>query len=155
MRKILIAVGGVAVLLAATVGFTSAQTATPDKRTVIDLAASKLSVSGDDLAAALKQARQDLGLKRQIRIGKIAKDELTVAAKTLGVADAKALRKELIGSTLTAVAAKHNVQAATVANAIKVDVDKKIDSLNLTAERATKLKDKAHTAVDALMTRQF
>jgi hypothetical protein len=82
-----------------------------------------------------------------------------VAAKAIGLADAKALRKELAGSTLTAVAQKHNVAASVVATALKADVNARIDAQvtagKLKAERAATLKTKAAARVDALMTREF
>jgi hypothetical protein len=162
MRTILIAGAAAAVLLAATIGFSYAQSA-PTKeqehRAVIDVAAVKLGIDGDALAQALKDARKDLAVKHGLQLGKLVRDELTVAAKALGLADAKALRKELAGSTLTAVAQKHNVAPTTVANAIKADIDAKIDALvtagKLKADRAAELKTKAHSRVDALMTREF
>jgi len=161
-RKILIAGAGAAALLVATIGFTYAQTA-PSKaeqhRAVIDVAASKLGVSGDQLEQALKEARKDLGPKPGAKIAKVTRDELNVAAKALGLADAKALRTELAGTTLTAVAQMHNVPVATVANAIKADIDAKIDALvtagKLKADKAAAMKTKAHTKVDALMTHEF
>jgi len=146
---------GAALLLCASVGFASAQSNAPAKQAVIDDAAAKLGLTGDQLRDALKQARKELGTRVRV----VVKDELTVAAKAIGLADAKALRKELAGSTLTAVAQKHNVAPATVSNAIKADIDTKIDALvssgKLKADRAAALKTKAHARVDALMTRQF
>ena len=160
MRKLALALGGAAVLLGASIGFSYAQsapTAEQQRQAIIDDAAAKLGINGTDLAAALKQARKELGAR--VQLGKLVKDELTVAAKTIGLTDAKALRKELRGSTLTAVAQSHNVAPATVSNAIKADLDSKIDELvnsgKLKADRAATLKTKAHARVDALMTREF
>src|SRR5215216_7363884 len=162
MKKVLLGIAGTAVLLTATLGFSFAQSAptkAQEKRPVIDRAASKLGISGDQLAEALKEARKEVAVKRGLQLGKVVRDELTVAAKAVGLADAKALRKELAGSTLTAVAQKHNVAPATVANAIKADLDARIDALvaagKLTAERAATLKTREHAKVDALMTREF
>ena len=166
VKKFLIALAAGAVLVAATIGASYAQTAptaTPtsqqkQKRAVIDDAAAKLGISGDALAQALKDARKELGAKPAQAIVKVVKDELDVAAKALGLADAKALRAELRGSSLTAVAQKHNVPPSTVANAIKADLNAKIDALvssgKLKAERATTLKQKASERVDKLMTRR-
>src|SRR5438067_1268739 len=116
MRKLLLAFGGAVVLLGGAIGLSYAQsaptTAEQQHQAVIDDAAAKLGINGTDLAAALKQARKELGFK--VQIGKLARDELAVAARTIGVTDVKALRQELRGSTLTAVAQKHNVPPATV-----------------------------------------
>ena len=85
--------------------------------------------------------------------------ELGVAAKTLGLSDVKALRAELGGTTLTAVAQKHNVAPATVASAIKADLDTKVDGLvaagQLKAARGAKVKSRVEARVDRLMTREF
>jgi uncharacterized protein YoaH (UPF0181 family)/lambda repressor-like predicted transcriptional regulator len=168
VKKILIALSAGAVFVAASIGASYAQTAptpTPgsqhkqQKRAVIDDAVAKLGISGDALAQALKDARKELGAKPGQAIVKVVRDELDVAAKALGLADARALRAELRGSSLTAVAQKHNVAPSTVANAIKADLNAKIDALvssgKLKAERATTLKQKASERVDKLMTREF
>lgn len=159
---LVIAGSAAAVLLAATLGLTYAQSAPTkeqQKQAIISDAAAKLGVNADALAQALKEARKDLGHKHAVQVGKLVRDELTVAAKALGLADAKALRAELRGSTLTAVAQKHNVAPATVASAIKADIDAKIDAQvtagKLKADRAAALKTKAHAKVDALMTHEF
>jgi hypothetical protein len=104
-------------------------------------------------------AHKELGRKPAQAIVKVVKDELDVAAKALGLADAKALRAELRGSSLAAVAQKHNVPSSTVANAIKADLNAKIDALvssgKLKAERAATLEQRAAERVDKLMTREF
>jgi hypothetical protein len=160
MRKLALALGGAAVLLGASIGLSFAQSAPTAKQqhqAIIDDAAAKLGINGTDLAEALKQAHKELGVKLQL--GKLVRSELDVAAKTIGLADVKALRKELAGSTLTAVAQKHNVAPTTVANAIKADVDAKIDAQvsagKIKPDKAATLKTKAHAKVDALMTREF
>jgi hypothetical protein len=168
LKRGALALGGAALLLGATLGYTQAQTTPPSaaanarkqhRQAVIDLAATKLGLTGDQLSTALEAARKDLGVTQHPRLDKLAKDELAVAAKTLGISDSTALRKELAGSTLTAVAQKHNVPPATVAAAIKKDVDDKIQALvtaqKLTAARAATLKVKAESKVDAFMTREF
>ena len=170
MKRSALAVGGAALLLSATIGFSQAQTATPTPATatakkqhresVIDLAAAKLGLTADALSAALKSAHQDLGSKQGgVQVGKLVHAELGVAATALGIADAKTLRHELAGSTLTAVAAKHSVPAATVAAALKADVDARIQALvtagTIKADRAAALKIKADAKVDAFMTREF
>ena len=82
-----------------------------------------------------------------------------MAATALGIADVKTLRQELAGTTLTAVAQKHSVPAATVAAALKADVDARIQALvtagTIKADRAAALKLKADAKVDTFMTRQF
>jgi hypothetical protein len=89
----------------------------------------------------------------------LGRDELAVAAKTIGLADVKALRGELRGTTLTAVAQKHNVAPGAVEAAMKADVDAKIQALvtngKVKAERAAKLKTKAEGKIDTLMTHEF
>lgn len=162
------ALGGAALLLSTTLGFTHAQTTSPSagaspkqhREAIVDLAASKLGLTGDELSAALKGARKDLGLNQaHAQVGKLVRKELSVAATALGLADVKALHRELAGSTLTAVAQKHNVQPSVVASAIKADVDAQIQALvtagKLKSDRAATVKLKAEAKVDALMTRQF
>jgi hypothetical protein len=162
-----LAVGGTALLLSATIGFSQAQTATPtattatDKKAqhaaVLDLAAAKLGLTSDQLTTALQQARKDLGINQGgVKVAKLVHQELSVAAKTLGIADVKTLRKELAGTTLTAVAGN---QASTVAAAIKADVNARIQALvtagTIKADRAAALTVKADARVDTFMTRQF
>lgn len=151
-------IGSAALLIGATVGISYAQSAAPAaqrKQAIIDQAASKLGVTGDQLREALKDARKEIGA----RVRLVVRDELTVAAKTLGLADARALRQELRGTTLTAVAQKHNVAPATVSNAIKADLHRKVQNLvnagKLTAERAAMLSTKLDARADALITRDF
>jgi hypothetical protein len=155
-------VGGVAMLIVATVGIAAAQSApkAQERQAVINLAATKLGLTGEQLSDALKQARKDLGANQdRPRAKDLAKDELAVAAKALGLPDAKSLRQELRGSSLTAVAQKHNVPVTTVAGAIKTDVDAKIQALvsagTLKADRAATLTQKANARVDRLMTKEF
>jgi hypothetical protein len=106
-KRFIVAAAGAAALVAGTLGVSYAQSA-PTKqqqhRGVIDLAASTLGLTGDQLAQALKDARKELGDRVGLGLGKLRSDELNAAAKALGLADAKALRAELAGSTLTAVA---------------------------------------------------
>jgi hypothetical protein len=162
MNKRIIAAAGAALLLVSTVGYTYAQSAPTRQqqhRAVIDDAAARLGLSGDQLAQALKDARKELGVTSSVKVGKLVHDELGVAAKSLGLADARALRQELAGTTLTAVAQKHNVAPSTVSNAIKADLDARIQaqvtSGAIKPARATTLETKAHARVDAFMTRQF
>jgi polyhydroxyalkanoate synthesis regulator phasin len=156
--RFLLTMSGVVLLFGATLGLTYAQGVTP-KQSIIEDAAARLGVSSTDLAQALKDARKELGDKRGVQIRQVVKSELDVAAKAVGLADAKALRAELRGSTLTAVAQKHNVAPATVATAIKNDINTRIDALvssgKLKADRAATLKQRAAERVDALMTREF
>jgi hypothetical protein len=164
LKRGALALGGAALLLGATVGFSSAQPATPSAKqnhqAVINLAASTLGLTGDQLSEALKQAHKDLGLnKGHPRIGKLVRQELAIAATTLGYPDVKAMHKDLAGTTLTALAQKRNVAPATVAAAIKADVDAQIQALaaagTIKPNQAATLKVKAEAKVDALMTRQF
>jgi len=158
--RTLVIMSGVLALFGATLGLSYAQSGTPTpKQSIIEDAAAKLGVSSTDLAQALKQARKEFGNKHALHLGKLVKNELNVAAKAIGLADAKALRAELRGSTLAAVAQKHNVAPATVATAIKNDINTRIDALvtsgKLKADRAATLKQRAAERVDALMTREF
>jgi hypothetical protein len=164
LKRLALAIGGATILLGASLGLSYAQSATPSpaaqqKRAIIDDAAAKLGISGDALIQALKEARKELGQKHGLQVGKLVKDELDVAARAIGLADARALRQELRGSTHTAVAQKHNVAPATVAAALKADLNTRIDGLvtagKLKAERAAALKTKVAERVDALMTREF
>jgi len=168
-KRSALALGGAALLLSATIGFSQAQTAPPtttsakqqQRAAVLDLAAAKLGLTSDQLTSALKQARKDLGLHQGAgaKVARLAQHELSIAATTLGVADAKTLRKELAGTTLTAVAQQHGVPAATVAAALKTDADARIQALvtagTLKADRAAALKVKAEAKIDAFMTREF
>lgn len=85
--------------------------------------------------------------------------ELQLAATTLGLADVKALRKELAGSTLTAVAQKHNVAPSTVSAAITADLNSRIQAAasagTIKSARATRLTQKVPARVDKLMAHQF
>lgn len=169
MKKIILAMSAAAALLMGTIGYTFAQSATspaaptPAKQqrlAVLSDAAAKLGLTTDQLQQALAQARKDLGVKHDHpQLAKLVRAELPIAAKAIGLPDVKALRGELAGATLTAVAQKHNVQPATVAAAVKSDVDAKIQAMadagTVKADRVTALKQRAEAKVDALMTRQF
>jgi hypothetical protein len=159
-----LALGGAALLLGATIGLTHAQVAPtaahPQRQAVVDLAATSLGLTGDELASALKQARKDLGQNpAKPRIGKLVRQEITLSATAIGLPDVKALRQELAGSTLTAVAQKYNVPPSKVSAALKADVVARIQALvtagSIKADRAATLTHTAETKIDALMTRQF
>jgi hypothetical protein len=165
-----LAIGGATLLLSASIGFSQAQSATPSTANdserrqhhaaVIELAAAKLGLSSDEVSTALKEARKDPGRGQgHPQVGKLIHQELSVAATALGIADVKALRKELAGTTLAAVAQAHHVPASTVAAAIKADVDARLQALvtagKLKAERAATLQVKADAKVDAFMTHEF
>jgi len=168
VKRSAFAIGSAALLLGGTIGLSHAQTTTPSaavsakqhREAIVDLAALKLGLSSNELSTALKGARKDLGLNPgHAQLGKLVRKELSVAATRLGLANVKGLRKELAGSTLTAVANKHNVQPSAVASAIKADVDAQIQTMisagNLKPNRAAALKVKAEAKVDAFMTLQF
>lgn len=169
-KRAALALASAALLLIGGAGLSLAQTATPTSppasgqatapkaaRAVIDDAAAKLGLSGDQLAQALKEARRELGARSTVRLAR--QRALDVAAHALGLADARALRKELAGTTLTAVAQKHGVAPATVSAAIVADLNAQVDAQvaagKLTAQRATTLKQRLATRVDALMAHQF
>ncbi len=160
-----VALGGAVLLFSGTMSFSQAQTATPSatharQQSVMELAAAKLGLTGDQLSSALKEARKDLGVNQGVpKAGKLVHHELSVAATALGIGDVKTLRSELAGSTLAAVAQKHNVQLSTLAGALKADVDAKIQAMvaagTLRRDHAGTLKLKAEAKVDAFMTHQF
>jgi hypothetical protein len=165
LKRAAVVVGGAAVLAGATFGISAAQTAptTPqttraaDRQAVISLAASKLGISADQLSQALHDARKDLGLNQsRPRAAMLIRDELNVAAKTIGYADAKAMRKDLSGTTLTALAQSHNVAPATVSAAIQNDVNARIAKLtNLNATQIANLTARVDSRITAFMTHQF
>ncbi len=153
-------------LMGGTLGVSSAQTPTPvtpansahqRRQALVSDAASQLGISADQLEQALAQARKDVGRARPLANER--KDELQVAAQALGVTDAKTLRAQLSGSTLTAVAQNHNVQPSTVSAAIMADVSSRLQAAvaagQISANRVPALTQRAQTRVDALMTRQF
>src|SRR5690348_1198152 len=99
MRQLLLAAGGAAILLGGALGVANAQPATPgsakqQRQAIISDAAAQLGVSADQLQQALAQARKSLSPKPKLAsvIAHLRTDELQVAAKTLALADAKALR---------------------------------------------------------------
>jgi hypothetical protein len=164
-KRSALAIGGAALLLSSTIGFSQAQAPTlagltaaqQQRQAVLNLAAAKLGLTSDQLTTALKNARKDLGLKQGgVQVGKLARQELSVAATALGLSDVKGLRKELAGTTLTAVAQNHGVQPSTVAAAMKADIDAKIQALvtagTIKTARAATLKLKADAKIDAFMT---
>jgi hypothetical protein len=155
-KRAALSIGGAAALLLASASFGFAQPA-PTHRTVIDDAAAKLGLSGDQLAQALREARTELGVRASVRLDR--KHALQVAATTLGLPDVVSLRKELAGTTLSAVAQQHGVQPAAVASAINADlaaqVDAQVAAGKIKPPRGAALKQKLATRVDALMTRQF
>jgi hypothetical protein len=164
LKRGVLALAGAALLLSATVGFSAAQTPNTQqqqhRQAVINLAATQLGLTGDELSEALTQARKDLGFNQGgPKAGKLVRAELSKAATTLGYPDLKAMRKDLSGTTLTALATKRNISPATVASALKTDVDAQIQALvdagTIKAARGATLKVKAEAAVDRLMTRQF
>ena len=166
LKRTALGLGGAALFLCSTVGLSQAQSATAAKPTrqqqqaVINLAATKLGLSGDQLSEALKASRKDLGLRQgHAQVGKLVRAELSVAATTLNYPSLQAMRKDLAGTTLAALATSRIGSPTPVANALKADVDARIQAMvtagALEAARATTLTHKAETKVDALMTRQF
>jgi uncharacterized protein YidB (DUF937 family) len=165
LKRAALSIGGAAILLLAGTSLGAAQSApsptpspnTATKQAIIDDAAAKLGLTGDQLRQALSEARKELGAKTGVHLDR--RHALDVAAKTLGLPDAAALRKQLGGTTLEAVAQQHGVQPATVAAAIVADLDQQIDAQvaagTLKPARAATLKQKLSTKVDAFMTHQF
>ena len=161
-----LSIGAAALLLLASVGISVAQSTpipTPTSnsnskaRAVIDDAAAKLGLTGDQLAQALRDARRELGVGSAVSFSRA--QAVAAAATALGLADTKALRQQLSGTTLTSVAQQKGIDPATVANAIKANlngqVDAQVGSGKLSASRAVTLKQQLSARVDALMSRQF
>jgi hypothetical protein len=92
-------------------------------------------------------------------LAQVRRDELQVAANTLGLPNLKALRAELAGSTLTAVAEAHHVQPSTVASAIQADLTAKVQAAasagTIKAKRVDKLDQRIPARVSKLMMHQF
>jgi hypothetical protein len=174
MKRFLLAAGGAAMLMGGALGVTYAQsTATPTpapapasiattaqqrRQAILSDAASQLGISADQLQQALVQARKDVG--GNIRpLASLRRDELQVAAKTIGLPDVKTLRTQLAGTTLTAVAQNHNVQPSTVSAAIMADITSKLQadvaSGQLNANQVAAVTQRAQNRVNALMTHQF
>jgi len=169
MKRFLMAAGGAAVLLAGALGVAYAQSAatpTPSpaqtaarqrRLAIIQDAATQLGLSADQLEQALVQARKDVGGPRPL--ANVRRDELQVAARTIGLADVKSLRNELAGSTLTAVAQNHNVQPAAVSAAIMADINTRLQADvaagRIRASQVAALTQRAQNRVNALMTHQF
>ena len=161
LKQAALSIGGAAILLLAGTSLGAAQSAPGSnpstQQAIIDDAAAKLGLTGDQLRQALSEARKELGVKTGVHLDR--RHALDVAAKTLGLPDAAALRQQLGGTTLEAVAQQHGVQPATVAAAIVADLDQQIDAQvaagTLKPARAATLKQKLSSRVNALMTHQF
>jgi hypothetical protein len=89
------------------------------------------------------------------RIAKLIHHELSVAATALGYSDVKAMH----GTTLTDLAKAQHVEPATLAAALKADIDAKIQALldagKITPKVAARLKARAEARIDKFMTHQF
>ncbi|MBV9580714.1 MAG: hypothetical protein JO057_19205 [Chloroflexi bacterium] len=165
MKRLLMAAGGAAVLLGGALGVSYAQsapaqtpTSTPTAtqtaartrhQAIISDAASQLGLSADQLQQALTQARKDAGGGAH-PLADFRKDELQVAAKTLGFSDVKALRTALAGTTLTAYAQSHNVDPTTISNAMLADIKGR-----LPANANPNILTRAQNHINVLMTRTF
>lgn len=124
---------------------------------VLAAAAQQLNVSTQQLSQALRKAAKDVGgATGGFRLGQLVRQEIQVAAQTLGLTPQQ-LHQQLKGHSLTDVANAQNVAPATVANAITTDLDNKIDAAvsagKIQANRADKLKQKVPAAGNKLMTR--
>lgn len=158
-----LSIGGAAILAFSGAGLSYAQsapTSTSTSRAVIDDAAAKLGLTGDQLAQALKDARKELGAGAPVHLDR--KHALSVAAASLGfqnASDVKALRGALAGTTLTALAQQRGIQPTVVASAIINDLDAQVDALvsagKLNTNRAAHLKQKLSARVNTFMTHQF
>lgn len=175
--KKLLAAGVVALVLAGSaVGVVAAQQAAtptpagqPQTRETrfqrfIDVMASKLGVSPDQVKQAFTEARKEVGpfhwewRSRPAQVRKMVRHELAVAAKAIGVTP-RELHQELAGKSLSDVATAHNVDPATVANALRSDAHARVDQLvsngKLAADRAATIKQRISDRIDRLMTHQF
>jgi transposase-like protein len=133
--------------------------------------AGKLNVSPDQLRQGIQQARQELGLPQRPggpgggpagapsggpghgRFGM----GLGAAAQAMNLS-VDQLRQELPGKSLADVARAHNVDPATVANALKADatahIDQAVSAGRIPAYRAAQLKQDISARIDQLMSRQ-
>ncbi len=177
--KTLIVAGAAALVLGgAALGVASAQqTPTPTPGTqgqttpqqtrfqqFIQSLAQKLGLPADRVEQAYNEARQEVAPFKGGREGWMGLGEhgfggeLSVAAQALNITPQQ-LRQELAGKSLADVARARNVDPNVVANALKADVNSRIDQAvsngRLAADRAATLKQQASQQIDQLMTRQI
>jgi transposase-like protein len=133
--------------------------------------AAKLNVTPDQLKQAMGQARQELGLPQRpggpgggpagAPSGGPGHDRfgmnLGAAAQAMNLS-VDQLRQELPGKSLADVARAHNVDPATVANALKADatahIDQAVSAGRMPADRAAQLNQDISARIDQLMNRQ-
>jgi hypothetical protein len=175
LKRALAALGIAGVLGAGGVGVAAAQTPTPVRPAGTPVApaqrqeqfltslASKLGVTVDALKQALTETRQSLGMGDRGGFGgpggpRRGGISLEAAARALNISQDQ-LRQELSGKTLSDVARAHNVDPATVANALKAAAATQIDGAvtagRLTADQAAQAKQQANTRIDQQMTQQL
>ena len=172
LKRALVALGAAGVLGAGIVGVAGAQTPTPVRPAGTPVApaqreeqfltalASKLGVTVDKLKQAVTETRQSLGMGDRGGFGGPGRGgfSLEAAARALNISQDQ-LRQELSGKTLSDVARAHNVDPATVANALKAAAATQIDGAvtagRLTADQAAQAKQQANTRIDQQMTQQL
>ena len=126
--------------------------------------ASKLNVTPDRLKQAMADARQELGIPERpagpaggpgrggFGLG------FEAAAKAIGIS-VDQLRQELRGKSLADVAKAHNIDASTVADALKAEasnhLDQGVSAGRMTAEQAAQMKQGLATRIDQMMARQL
>jgi DNA polymerase III delta subunit len=156
IKKSLVATVAVVALAAGAVGIAAAQaqpartaqTQTQHPREAYLAAlAKRLNLTVDQLKQAIQGARQDAGLAPPRGRGGAFGGALRLEADaiaTLFNENSGALRKELPGSTLAELAAKHNVKVDDVVNAIVRTADQQIDQAaqkrNISADRVSQIK---------------
>jgi hypothetical protein len=97
-----------------------------------------------------KATRKAAALRRWIRRG-----AGVVAAKAIGITRPELRQELLAGKTIAAIATEHGVQPQAVIDALKAAADKRIEAAQnagkITAERATKLKNRLDTAIPKIV----
>ncbi len=168
-------IGGAAIGVAAAQQAPASNNGTPTTQQnrfdqFINALAAKLNITPDTLKQDIQQVRQEQGLNGPRgdhgfgAFGRFGErpgmhmalgQELQVVAKTLNIS-VDQLRQELQGHSLADVATAHNVQPSVVADALKADVNSRIDQAvtngKLAADRASTLKQRADARIDQLMT---
>jgi hypothetical protein len=126
--------------------------------------AAKLGIAPDKLEAAMQSVRKDLGMpdhrqggpRGPMGRGPGGPPPLDAAATAIGIT-VDQLRTELPGKSLTDVAKAHNadpskVKATLVAQA-QTRIDDAVKAGKATADQAAKMKERAASMIDAVMTR--
>ena len=138
----------------------------------LNLVAAKLGVTPDRLQQAFQEARQELGIQHGPggfgrhgrrpgageRVRGMMQEGLQIVADQLHIS-VDQLRTELPGSSISAVAHSHGVDPAQVATALTNAANQRIDmaaaSGRITADQATRMKQRVGEMIPRLMERQL